>query len=96
MDPVRVLARATAREGKANELKALLRKMIMPTRAEQGCRYYELFESSVPGVFFFNELWHSKEDLDAHTESKHFTEVFDQAKELLQEPIELNYLSEVE
>jgi len=54
MAEVRVIARAVAREGKAGELKALLRGMVKPTRAEEGCKYYELFESNLPGLFYFN------------------------------------------
>ncbi len=96
MEQVRVIARAVAREGKANELKTLLRKLVFPTRAEHGCRYYELFESNIAGVFYFNELWQSKEDLDAHAQSKHFTEMMGEIKDLLQEPLEVNFLSEVE
>ncbi len=93
---VRVIARAEAREGKADELKSLLRKLVMPTRSEQGCRYYELFESNLPGVFYFNELWNSQADLDAHAKSSHFTEIFGQAKALFKVPLEVNLLEEVE
>ena len=96
MEPVRIIARAVARDGKADELKALLRRMVSPTRSEQGCRYYEFFESNVPGVFYFHELWHSKEDLDAHAASSHFTEIFGKAKELLKEPLEVNFLQEIQ
>jgi quinol monooxygenase YgiN len=96
MEQVRIIARAVAREGKADELKALLQKMVSPTRSEQGCRYYELFESNVPGIFYFHELWHSKEDLEAHAASRHFTDVFGKAKDLLKEPLEVNFLQEVQ
>lgn len=93
---VRVIARAQAREGKADDLKALLRQLVMPTRAEAGCRYYELFESNLPGVFFFNELWQSEEQLEAHAASSHFAEIIGKAKELLQEPMEVNLVNEVD
>jgi quinol monooxygenase YgiN len=93
---VRVIARAEARDGKAKELKALLSKMVMPTRLETGCRYYELFQSDKPGVFFFNELWNSDADLKAHTKSAHFIEQFGKAKDLMKSPLEVHFLSEVE
>jgi quinol monooxygenase YgiN len=96
MATVRVIARAEAREGKSDELKSLLRQMVMPTRVEQGCRYYELFESNLPGVFYFNELWNSQAELDAHAKSSHFAEIFGKAKELLKVPLEVNLLEEVE
>jgi quinol monooxygenase YgiN len=94
MHEVRVIARAVARQGKVDELKALLRG-VQPTRAEAGCKYYELFESNLAGIFLFNELWESKEHLDAHAASSHFTEIFGKAAVLLAEPLEVNRLTSV-
>jgi quinol monooxygenase YgiN len=96
MPEVRVIARAVARDGKAEELKALLRGLIAPTRAEAGCIYYELFESNLPGLLYFNELWESQAHLDAHVASSHFTEIFGKAKALFSEPLEVNLLTAVE
>ena len=96
MPEVRVIARAVARDGKAEELKALLRGLIAPTRAEAGCIYYELFESNLPGLLYFNELWESQAHLDAHAASSHFTEIFGKAKALFSEPLEVNLLTAVE
>jgi quinol monooxygenase YgiN len=96
MPEVRVIARAVARDGRAEELKALLRGLIAPTRAEAGCIYYELFESNLPGLLYFNELWESQAHLDAHAASSHFTEIFGKAKALFSEPLEVNLLIAVE
>jgi len=96
MAEVRVIARALAREGKAEELKALLRGMVAPTRAEAGCVFYELFESNQLGLFYFNELWQSQAHLDAHVATSHFTEIFGEAKALLAGPLEVNLLEVVE
>jgi quinol monooxygenase YgiN len=96
MEPVRLIVRIAAQDGKAEEVKGLLRKMIGPTRAERGCHYYEFFESNLPGVFYFHELWQSKEDLEAHQETKHFTEIIPKANALLKEPMEVSFLDEVQ
>ena len=96
MEPVRLIVRIVAQNGKAEQLRGLLRRMVAPTRSEQGCRYYEFFESNLPGVFYFHELWHSKADLETHEESKHFTEIMPKAKELLKEPMEVSFLEEVQ
>lgn len=96
MAEIRVIARAVAREGKAAELKALLRGLIKPTRAEDGCKFYEVFDSSVPGLFYFNELWQSQAHLDAHAASTHFVTIFGKAKELTQGPLEVNILKSIE
>lgn len=96
MAEIRVIARALAREGKAAELKALLRGLIQPTRAEDGCKFYEVFESNQSGLFYFNELWQSQAHLDAHAASAHFTTIFGKAKELTQGPLEVNLLKSIE
>lgn len=96
MQEVRVIARVVARDGEADKLKALLRGLITPTRAEAGCKFYELFESNQRGVFYFNELWQSQAHMDAHAASSHFTRIFGEAKQLLQEPLEVNLLKHVE
>jgi len=96
MEPVRVIARAHALDGKAEELKQLLRQLILPTRSETGCRYYEFFESSVPGVFYFHELWDTKADLNAHAHGTRFIEIMTQAEKLIRTPMEVNLLTEVQ
>ena len=44
MSEVRVIARAVARKGKEEQVKALLQGMLAPTHAESGCKLYELYE----------------------------------------------------
>jgi quinol monooxygenase YgiN len=96
MAKVRVIARLIALEGKSAELRAQLQQMLKPTRAEKGCEYYELFESNIEGHFYFNELWTRQEDLEAHAASSHFRAIVGgTVKELLQEPLEVNLLTEV-
>ncbi|HEY1984895.1 MAG TPA: putative quinol monooxygenase [Terracidiphilus sp.] len=96
MEPVRLIVRIVAQDGKADEVKGFFRRMVRPTRAERGCRYYELFESNLPGLLFLHELWNSKEDLDAHRETSHFKELIPAATKLMKEPMEVNFLSEIE
>ena len=95
MATVRIIARAEAREGKADELRSLMRQMLKPTRSEHGCRFYEMFESNVPGVFFVNELWESQADLDAHMKSKHMTEAFAKMQDLVKGAPQIHLLTEV-
>jgi quinol monooxygenase YgiN len=51
MTEVRVIARAVARKGKEDQLKALLQGMLAPTHAEPGCRLYEFTSQASGGVF---------------------------------------------
>jgi quinol monooxygenase YgiN len=96
MAEVRVIARAVARKGKADQLKALLQDMLGPTQAEPGCRLYELYESGEPGRFYFYELWESQTALEHHAASPHYKHLELTVRDLLEEPFEVNILKEVE
>jgi len=61
-----------ARSGKEDELRALLRGLIEPTRREPGCVTYELLQNTTDQTdFTFVEEWSSDADLDAHLQSTH-------------------------
>jgi quinol monooxygenase YgiN len=95
MAEVRVIARAVARKGKADQLKALLQDMLGPTQAEPGCRLYELYESGEPGRFYFYESWESQAALEQHAASPHYKHLELTVRDLLEEPFEVNILKEV-
>jgi quinol monooxygenase YgiN len=96
MTEVRVIARAVARAGKADQLKALLQGMLAPTRVEPGCRLYELYESGEPGRLYFYELWESQAALEQHAASPHYQHLELVVGDLLEEPFEVNMLKEVQ
>jgi hypothetical protein len=60
MQEVRVIARAVAQQGKGDQLKVLLRGLVQPTRAEAGCKYYELFESNLAGYSYSTSYGRAK------------------------------------
>jgi len=93
MAKVRVIARAVAQPGKATELRNILQQLLAPTRDEQGCEYYDLFESNIPDLFYFDELWTTQEDLDAHAASAHLKELIPMANKIMAAPIEVNLLT---
>jgi quinol monooxygenase YgiN len=95
MTEVRVIARAVARKGKENQLRALLQSMLVPTRAEQGCESYELYESDSTGRFYFDETWKSQAALDKHTTTPHYKHLEQAVGELLEGPFEVNILKRV-
>ncbi|MGA8480545.1 MAG: putative quinol monooxygenase [Chthoniobacterales bacterium] len=72
MAKVQVIARAVAREGKEDELRALLQSMLAPTHLEPGCELYELYESDAEGRFYFYEIWESQAALDEHAATPHY------------------------
>jgi quinol monooxygenase YgiN len=95
MGEVRVIARSVARKGKESQLRELLRGMLAPTRAESGCKLYELYESDSKGRFYFYETWESQAALNQHAASPHFKHLEQTVGELVREPFEVNLLERV-
>jgi len=95
MAEVRVIARSVARSGKENQLRELLRAMLAPTRAESGCKLYELYESDSPGRFYFYEIWESHAALDQHAASAHYKHLQQSVGELIETPFEVNILERI-
>src|ERR1700692_1160253 len=96
MAEVRVIARSLARRGRENELRELLRGVLAPTRAESGCKTYNLYESDSKGRFYFYEIWESQAALDRHAASPHFKRLEQTSGEILQEPFEVNILEAIQ
>jgi quinol monooxygenase YgiN len=92
MDEVRVIARALARAGKENQLRDALFVMLMPTRAEQGCTLYQLYESNNRGLFYFYEEWESQAALDRHIETPHYKQLAHTIRDFLEGAFEVNTL----
>lgn len=90
-----VIARAVASPGFEEPLRALLRGMLAPTHAEDGCELYELYESHEPGRFYFYELWTTQAHLDAHCQTPHFKHLEENIQVLLAEPLEINLVRPV-
>jgi quinol monooxygenase YgiN len=65
----------------------LLDAVTPPSRAEDACRSYVLYEAiETPNTFIFVEEWASLDGLYAHFNSPHFTEFFAGLGEVLAEP----------
>src|ERR1700747_1170052 len=95
MTEVRVIARSVARKGNEDELRTLLQGMLVPTRAEQGCKSYELYESDSRGRFYLAETWAGEGALDRHIATPHFSYLKLAFGELLEEPFEVNILKRI-
>ena len=85
-----LIARAKAKPQLIQQVKKTLLSMIEPTRAEQGCIEYNLHQSADdPSVFFFYEIWESKEALDSHTKTPHLMALVEKADDLFAEPLDV-------
>jgi quinol monooxygenase YgiN len=72
MTDVCLIVRLEAVAGKEQELRKELRAMIEPTRGEDGCKVYQLYQTEKSSLFYFYEIWSSKEALDKHTKTPHY------------------------
>ena len=72
MPEIPVVAVIVARDGQEDVVRQALRALVAPTRQEEGCLAYELFESAAaPGTFITQERWRDGSDLDAHLQTEH-------------------------
>ncbi len=56
----------------AGKLRTLLGPLQAATRREPGCIFYDWAQSlEDPGTFYSVEVWHSRQDSDAHMKSDH-------------------------
>ena len=64
---VTVIAQIKVKEGREETVREELLKLVAPTRSEQGCMVYDLYQSAgSKSLFMFYECWKSKKDLDEH------------------------------
>ncbi|WP_226579880.1 putative quinol monooxygenase [Halobacillus litoralis] len=62
-----------AKQGKEEELFTELKKVIEPSRAEDGCVDYVLHRSiDDDSVFLFYETWQDQEAFQSHIDSPHY------------------------
>lgn len=86
----RVIATFKALPGREDDLYKVLERLVEPTRAETGCRLYELWRSrSDPAEFTFVEEWASDEALAAHAQSAHIAEARSRYPDLIAGDVDL-------
>lgn len=64
---IAIVANFTPAEGKEGDVEKLLRGMIKPTRAEPGCRRYDLYRNRGTGpTFTLFEIYDDQAAIEAH------------------------------
>ena len=62
-----------AKEGSEEKMKALLSAMVIPSKAEKGCLFYEIFQyENDKKRFMAVETWENEAALDGHKASTHY------------------------
>ncbi len=62
-----------AKDGCEAKMKELLSAMVLPSKAEVGCVFYEIFQyENNPKKFMAVETWENEAALDGHKASAHY------------------------
>ncbi len=93
MGAMTVIATATAKPGREDDLERALRESIPPSHQEPGCLRFALHRSTQdPAVLVAVERWESKEAWDAHMASPHIQRVMETTPDLLAGPPDVRVL----
>lgn len=85
-----------AKTGKVDILKKELLRLIAPTRNEEGCLEYILYEDEeLPGHFYMRETFVNKEAFEVHIQTVHFLNFASQLDNLSDGGVNLIKLSRV-
>lgn len=69
---IRVVAHIVALSEKVEEVKAILMRLVEPTRQENGCIQYQLLQNQADSTdFTFIEEWETADALDTHLATTH-------------------------
>ncbi|ORB84191.1 antibiotic biosynthesis monooxygenase [Mycobacterium kansasii] len=90
---IAVIARFIPRPESMQALRVLLAAMTAPTRAEAGCRTYDLYESAGGGELVLFERYRDHSALDEHRSSAHYRSYREKLPALLREPVAVTVLS---
>jgi quinol monooxygenase YgiN len=90
---IAVIARFTPLPESREALHTLLEGMTAPTRAEDGCRTYDLYESVDGGDFVLFERYRSRSALEEHRGSTHYQNYRAQLGGLLAQPVAVTELA---
>ncbi len=96
MPDLDVVAVLKAKPGSERIVRDALHALVEPTRNEEGCVSYELFDSVAdPTTFITLEKWRSQADLDAHMGTPHIAQALTVAAEHLDGALGIHPLSVV-
>ncbi len=74
MAALTIIAKLKAKPGGEEQLYVACRKLVAPTRAEEGCINYDMHRSiEDPGLIIFYENWTTKPLWEQHMNAPHLT-----------------------
>ncbi len=88
---IQTISKMIVKQGKVDEFISIFKEMIEPTKDEQGCIQYEMYQDEDnPALLIVLEQWNCREDFDRHLESEHFKKIAPKMVALLSEETDLN------
>lgn len=88
---VQTVSKIFVKEDKVNELVELFKEMIEPTKKEDGCIQYEMYQDEEdPTILIVLEQWESRDAFDKHLQTEHFERIAPKMTELMLKETELN------
>ncbi|MBE7189536.1 putative quinol monooxygenase [Jatrophihabitans endophyticus] len=92
-----VVAVITAKPGSEDVVREALSELVAPTREEEGCLSYSLYQSSDDSTVFVTvESWRAAEDLEGHMKSAHIAATFAKAGDALAAPPAIHSLMPID
>jgi quinol monooxygenase YgiN len=91
-----VVAIVKAKAEYVDAVKRAASALVKPSRADEGCLQYELYQSSdEPAVFIFYETWQSRQDIERHLQTPHALAFDEDTTGMLAEEEEIIYLEKI-
>lgn len=88
---IKVVAKNFAQEDKINKILELYKELVELTRKEEGCIKYELYQDEKDAtILTMIEEWESRQALDKHLKSEHFTRIVPSLKKLMSKEMDMN------
>ncbi|MBP1743539.1 MAG: antibiotic biosynthesis monooxygenase [Firmicutes bacterium] len=93
---MKLVSKRILKEGKIEEFINVFKELTGPSRAEEGCLSYELFQDQKdPRVFSIIEEWADQEALDEHKKAAHFVKLVPALDELTEKKLDFNIYNKV-
>ncbi|MBE7212782.1 MAG: antibiotic biosynthesis monooxygenase [Gluconacetobacter diazotrophicus] len=82
-----IVARFHAKPGHAEQVEPLLRGFVEPSRAEDGCLFYDLYRDAAdPDLFVILDAWRDHAAFEAHASTDNVARTLAALEPLLREP----------
>lgn len=95
MPTLHVVTRVSAHPDDVEQMRKVLLAMIGPTRAEKGCRRWDLHQNCEdPTEFMFISEWESPEALQEHRHADHILDGFAKMAPMIEGEMEFQYFRE--